>query len=146
MKYPIPRALLLAAITAACGSSTWAQQVQVGGQVRLSVNSVRAGNASSVTSLTDNASRLSFRGSEDLGGGLGGPGDEKQCAAGSTESSKQGKSPEWGHPEDARERPADRTFCDGDARELIARSLLFFGRPDSGRTLLQCRAAPGKGR
>lgn len=70
MKYPIPRALLLAAIAAACGSSTWAQQVQVGGQVRLTVNSVRTGQGSSVTSLTDNASRLSFRGSEDLGGGL----------------------------------------------------------------------------
>jgi predicted porin len=70
MKYPIPRALLLAAIAAACGSSTWAQQVQVGGQVRLTVNSVRTGQGGSVTSLTDNASRLSFRGSEDLGGGL----------------------------------------------------------------------------
>ena len=70
LQYPIPRALLLAAVTAACGSSTWAQQVQVGGQVRLSVNSVRTGNASRVTSLTDNASRLSFRGTEDLGGGL----------------------------------------------------------------------------
>jgi len=69
MQNPIPRALLLAAIAAACGSSTWAQQVQVGGQVRLSVNSVRTGNAGSVTSLTDNASRLSFRGSEDLGDG-----------------------------------------------------------------------------
>ena len=70
MQYPIPRALLLAAITAACGSSAWAQQVQVGGQVRLSVNSVRTGSAGRVTSLVDNASRLSFRGTEDLGGGL----------------------------------------------------------------------------
>ena len=70
MKYPIPRALLLAASIAACASSTWAQQVQVGGQVRLSVNSVRTGNTGSVTSLTDNASRLSFRAAEDLGGGL----------------------------------------------------------------------------
>ena len=70
MQYPLSRALLLAAITAACGTSTGAQQVQVGGQIRLSVNSVRTGNAGSVTSLTDNASRLSFRGTEDLGGGL----------------------------------------------------------------------------
>ncbi|WP_395699430.1 porin [Aquabacterium sp.] len=47
-----------------------ASQVQIGGQLRLTVNSTRTGNAGSVTSLTDNASRLSFKGAEDLGDGL----------------------------------------------------------------------------
>ncbi len=44
--------------------------VQIGGQLRLTVNSVRTGSNGSVTSLTDNASRLSFKGAEDLGDGL----------------------------------------------------------------------------
>jgi predicted porin len=45
-----------------------AQGVQVYGQVRLSVNSIEG--AADRTELRDNASRLGFRGSEDLGGGL----------------------------------------------------------------------------
>lgn len=62
-------------VAGAVGSSillagAWAQGVQVGGQVRLSVNSVRTGSNGRVTALTDNASRLSFRGAEDLGDGL----------------------------------------------------------------------------
>ncbi|HSV46310.1 MAG TPA: porin [Ramlibacter sp.] len=45
-----------------------AQTAQIYGQVRLTTNHVRTGSAS-VTELRDNASRLGFRGSEDLGGG-----------------------------------------------------------------------------
>ena len=44
-------------------------QVQVNGQVRLSVNRVNAAG-SSYSELRDNASRLGFKGSEELGGGL----------------------------------------------------------------------------
>ncbi|MCW5665264.1 MAG: porin [Piscinibacter sp.] len=47
-----------------------AQQVQVGGQIRQTANRVQKGSAGPLYELRDNASRLSFRGSEDLGGGL----------------------------------------------------------------------------
>ncbi|MBI5719298.1 MAG: porin [Burkholderiales bacterium] len=47
-----------------------AAQMQIGGQIRLSTNRVQTGSGSAVYELRDNASRLSFRGSEDLGGGL----------------------------------------------------------------------------
>ncbi len=68
---PTLRNILVCTVGAgALWSGTWAQSVQVGGQIRLTVNSVRTGNNGSVTSLTDNASRLSFRGTEDLGDGL----------------------------------------------------------------------------
>lgn len=45
--------------------------VQIYGQMRLTVNSIKAGSASELKELRDNASRLGFRGAEDLGGGLG---------------------------------------------------------------------------
>lgn len=48
-----------------------AQGVQVYGQVRMTVNSIDAGSAGERKELRDTASRLGFRGSEDLGGGLG---------------------------------------------------------------------------
>lgn len=44
---------------------------QIYGQMRLTVNSVKTGSASELKQLRDNASRLGFRGTEDLGGGLG---------------------------------------------------------------------------
>ena len=47
-----------------------AQVAQVYGQVRLTANSVKTGNASDTRELRDNASRLGFRGSEALGGGM----------------------------------------------------------------------------
>ncbi|ROZ76519.1 porin [Ramlibacter sp. WS9] len=58
---------LLAAATA---PQALAQTAQVYGQVRLTVNSIKAGSASDTKELRDNASRLGFRGTEDLGGGL----------------------------------------------------------------------------
>lgn len=45
--------------------------VQLYGQVRLTANHLSSGSAGSKTELRDNASRLGFRGREDLGGGLG---------------------------------------------------------------------------
>lgn len=44
--------------------------VQVTGQVRLTVNHISVDGGNSFTELRDNASRLGFRGTEDLGGGL----------------------------------------------------------------------------
>lgn len=59
---------LLAAATAA--PQALAQTAQVYGQVRLTVNSIDGGSAADRKELRDNASRLGFRGTEDLGGGL----------------------------------------------------------------------------
>lgn len=44
--------------------------VQVNGQVRLTVNRISVDGGNSYGELRDNASRLGFRGTEDLGGGL----------------------------------------------------------------------------
>lgn len=66
----------LPSIAAACGLSivamgpSHAQDMQVYGQIRLTVNSLRTGNAGAVLEERDNASRLGFRGKEELGGGL----------------------------------------------------------------------------
>jgi predicted porin len=57
-------------LAAAAAPQAWAQSAQVYGQVRLTVNSIKAGSASDTKELRDNASRLGFRGTEDLGGGL----------------------------------------------------------------------------
>ncbi|NRF70264.1 porin [Aquincola sp. S2] len=57
-------------VAAALPAIAPAQSVQVGGQIRLSVNRVQTGDQGAVHELRDNASRLSFRGTEDLGGGL----------------------------------------------------------------------------
>ena len=56
----------LTLISAPCA----AQSVTTYGQVRLTVNQIKTGNAATVRELRDNASRLGFRGTEDLGGGL----------------------------------------------------------------------------
>jgi predicted porin len=62
-----------AAFASASLAAAWppahAQSSQIYGQVRLSANSVKTGGADR-TELRDNASRLGFRGTEDLGGGL----------------------------------------------------------------------------
>ena len=60
----------LAGAALALPMSLQAQQVQVTGQLRLTVNRVETGNAGAVHELRDNASRLGFRGTEDLGDGL----------------------------------------------------------------------------
>jgi predicted porin len=57
-------------LAAAAAPQALAQTAQVYGQVRLTVNSIKAGSASDTKELRDNASRLGFRGTEDLGGGL----------------------------------------------------------------------------
>lgn len=43
---------------------------QIYGQLRLTVNSIKNGSAGELEELRDNASRLGFRGTEDLGGGM----------------------------------------------------------------------------
>lgn len=45
-------------------------QAQIYGQVRMTVNSVKTGNGGELKELRDTASRLGFKGGEDLGGGL----------------------------------------------------------------------------
>ncbi len=54
----------------AVGSPAAAQDLQVYGQVRLTVNNTKTGNAGSAMEERDNASRLGFRGKEDLGDGM----------------------------------------------------------------------------
>jgi predicted porin len=55
-------------LAAAAVPPALAQTAQVYGQVRLTVNSIKGG--ADTEELRDNASRLGFRGTEDLGGGL----------------------------------------------------------------------------
>lgn len=64
------RSSLATVVALAVPMTAVAQQVQLGGQIRLSVNAVKTGSAGSMKRLNDNASRLSFRGVEDLGDGL----------------------------------------------------------------------------
>lgn len=52
------------------GAPAVAQDLQVYGQVRLTVNNTKTGSAGSVMEERDNASRLGFRGKEDLGDGM----------------------------------------------------------------------------
>jgi predicted porin len=59
----------LGGFLAAAALPLCAQTAQLYGQVRLTVNSVKAGNGAGLTELRDNASRWGMRGSEDLGGG-----------------------------------------------------------------------------
>jgi predicted porin len=68
LRRPAPAAAALAAIALLAPPA--AAQVQVGGQIRLTVNRIETGSTSTVHELRDNASRLSFRGTEDMGGGL----------------------------------------------------------------------------
>jgi predicted porin len=66
----------LPSVAAACGLSlaaaglSHAQDLQVYGQIRLTVNHIRTGNAGSTMEERDNASRLGIRGKEELGGGM----------------------------------------------------------------------------
>jgi predicted porin len=65
------RASLTAAIVTCLPALASAQSsVQVNGQVRLTVNHISVDGGNSFNELRDNASRLGFRGTEDLGGGL----------------------------------------------------------------------------
>jgi predicted porin len=65
------RASLTAAIVTCLPALASAQSsVQVNGQVRLTANHISVDGGNSFNELRDNASRLGFRGTEDLGGGL----------------------------------------------------------------------------
>lgn len=57
-------------LSAGAPAAAQTQDLQVYGQVRLTVNNVKVGNAGSVMEERDNASRLGFRGKEDLGDGM----------------------------------------------------------------------------
>ncbi|GKT19420.1 porin [Acidovorax sp. SUPP2522] len=70
MRPPFPFALAACGLFLSAASPAWAQDLQAYGQVRLTVNHVKTGNAGSVTEERDNASRLGFRGKEDLGDGM----------------------------------------------------------------------------
>ena len=52
------------------GAQSHAQGVNVYGRMVMSVNQVETGTTNKVNELRDNASRLGFRGVEDLGGGM----------------------------------------------------------------------------
>ncbi|MBD9393284.1 porin [Acidovorax sp. ACV01] len=70
MRRSFPFALAACGLSVSAAVPAAAQDLQVYGQVRLTVNNVKTGNAGSVTEERDNASRLGFRGKEDLGDGL----------------------------------------------------------------------------
>ena len=70
MKALIPAAAVFGGLFVLASSSTAAQDVQVYGQIRLTVNNLKTGSAGSVMEERDNASRLGFRGKEELGEGL----------------------------------------------------------------------------
>ena len=70
MKALIPAAAVFGGLFALASSSAAAQDVQVYGQIRLTVNNLKTGSAGSVMEERDNASRLGFRGKEELGEGL----------------------------------------------------------------------------
>lgn len=70
MKTLIPAAAVFGGLLVLASSPSAAQEVQVYGQIRLTVNNVKTGNAGSVMEERDNASRLGFRGKEELGAGM----------------------------------------------------------------------------
>lgn len=55
---------------ALASAASSAQNVTIYGRLSLTTNQIQTGNASKLNELRDNASRLGFRGVEDLGGGL----------------------------------------------------------------------------
>lgn len=70
MRSPFPFALAACGLFFSAAPPVVAQDLQVYGQVRLTINNVKTGNTGSVTEERDNASRLGFRGKEDLGDGM----------------------------------------------------------------------------
>jgi predicted porin len=60
----------IAAVLAVMTSAAAAQNVEVYGKMRQYVETDRVGTAQSLTKVSDDTSRLGFRGKEDLGGGL----------------------------------------------------------------------------
>jgi predicted porin len=72
MNRTLPRQGLLATACAILTSTSAFAQTTVTtyGEIRLTYNEVKTGSSTSVKELRDNASRLGFRGVEDLGGGM----------------------------------------------------------------------------
>jgi predicted porin len=70
MKLHTPLALTAFTCLALASAASTAQTVNVYGRLVLSVNQIQTGNAAKELEMRDNASRLGFRGTEDLGGGL----------------------------------------------------------------------------
>ena len=65
-----PRALSAFACLALASTAAMAQSVTIYGRLTLSMNQTKTGSAGSQLEMRDNASRLGFRGVEDLGGGM----------------------------------------------------------------------------
>lgn len=70
MRITTPLALLACSCITLAASSAMAQSVTIYGRLALTTNQVDTGGLRKVTELRDNASRLGFRGVEDMGGGL----------------------------------------------------------------------------
>lgn len=70
MHLKTPHALTLSMCLALASASSAAQTVTVYGRLALTTNQIQTGNTNKLYELRDNASRLGFRGTEDLGGGL----------------------------------------------------------------------------
>jgi predicted porin len=64
------RTVMASAALALAQAPAWAQGVNIYGRIVLSANIVKTGDADEQKQLTDNASRLGFRGTEDLGGDM----------------------------------------------------------------------------
>jgi predicted porin len=70
MKLHTPLALFTLAGLALASSASQAQSVTVYGRLATTANQIETGNSGKLREMRDNASRLGFRGMEDLGGGL----------------------------------------------------------------------------
>ena len=70
MKSKTKLSLIAAAGLTLLATQSQAQGVNVYGRMVMSANQVETGSTSKVNELRDNASRLGFRGTEDLGGGM----------------------------------------------------------------------------
>jgi predicted porin len=70
MKLKTKLSLIAAASLTLLAAKSQAQGVNVYGRMVMSANQVETGSTSKVNELRDNASRLGFRGTEDLGGGM----------------------------------------------------------------------------
>ena len=70
MQFHTPLALTAFICLALASASCTAQTVTIYGRLALTTNQIETGSTSKLRELRDNASRLGFRGVEDLGGGL----------------------------------------------------------------------------
>jgi predicted porin len=70
MRINTPLALAVCTLLATASGASQAQSVTIYGRLALTVNQIDTGGVTKLRELRDNASRLGFRGVEDLGGGL----------------------------------------------------------------------------